>query len=206
MVSRVATMVLGLLEEGERHGYDLVKEMDERGMLRWNRASKVAVYKALARLEGEGCLTSWTEREGNLPERRVYAITAAGEEKLRDLVYAICASREPMRFETSVGLAFIGYLNPAEAKGALETRREYLEAQAKRLGKEKDILKGLADDIFMDILSREHSAYREEIRWLARIIDKIDGVEGGENADGVESQDKGKIAGKRTSAQGRGRK
>ena len=195
MVSRVATMVLGLLAEGERHGYELLREMDDRGMLRWTHASKVAVYKALARLEEEGSLTSWTEREGNLPQRRVYAITAAGEEKLRDLVYSVCANQEPLRFETCVGLAFISRLNGEEAKDALETRREYLKAQTKRLLRERDMLAGLADDIFMDILDREISAYREETRWLARIVDRIDGDGAGASAGGSRSRKKGKTAG-----------
>jgi DNA-binding PadR family transcriptional regulator len=175
MVSKISTLVLGLLAEGERHGYELIKEMDERGMLRWTHVSKVAVYKALARLEEEGCLTSWTEKAGNLPEKRIYAITAMGEERLRDLVYSICASREPLRSDTSVGLAFISRLNAMEARSALEARLDFLKAELERLRKEGDILKGLTDDIFMDILDREISAYREEVRWLSGIISRMDG-------------------------------
>ena len=174
MVSTLATMVLGLLAEGERHGYDLMREMDARGMLRWTRVSKVGVYKALARLEGEGSLTSWTERQGGLPERRVYAITAAGEEKLKDLVYAICASREPLRLDAAIGLAFLDRLEPREAVDALQQRREFLVSQARRLARERAILRELADDMYLDILAREQSAYREEMRWLNGIIARIE--------------------------------
>ena len=206
MVSMVETMVLGLLMEGERHGYDLAKEMELRGLLRWTHASKVAVYKSLARLEEEGCLTSWTERGGNQPERRVYAITAQGEEKLRDLVYSLCSSREPLRFDTSVGLAFIRYLNPQEAREALQTRLEYLEAQEKRVGRERDILEGLADDIFMHILGRERAAYREEARWLGRVIGRIDvGGGGGRRTEGA-GRPGGKAARRQASGARRGRR
>jgi DNA-binding PadR family transcriptional regulator len=175
MVSRMATMILGVLSEGERHGYDLVREMGDRGMLRWARVSKVGVYKALVRLQEEGYLTSWTEREGKQPQKRVYAITAAGEERLRDLLYALCSSREPLRMDTAIGIAFIGLLEPEEAVEALRQRREFLAAQAARLGKERDLLKGLADEMFLDILAREQSTYREESRWLGGIIARIEG-------------------------------
>jgi DNA-binding PadR family transcriptional regulator len=175
MVSKVATMVLGLLAEGERHGYVLLREMDERGMLRWTRVSRVAVYKALARLEAEGYLTSWTEKEGNLPARRVYAITSSGRERLRDLVYSMCASQEPLRFDMPVGIAFIACLEKEEAKDALLARIAFLETQARRLRREKDILEGLVDGIFLDILAHEQSAYRGELRWLRKIIDRIEG-------------------------------
>jgi DNA-binding PadR family transcriptional regulator len=171
-------MVLGLLAEGERHGYDLLRDMDERGMLRWTRVSRVAVYKALARLEDEGCLTSWTEKEGNLPEKRVYALTSHGRERLKDLVYSLCASQESLRFDMPVGLAFIACLEKDEAKDALEARMVFLEKQARRLRKERDVLRGLVDDIFLDILNYEQSAYRGEMRWLRRIVDRI-GDEGG---------------------------
>jgi DNA-binding PadR family transcriptional regulator len=174
MASRVETMVLGLLAEGERHGYDLIREMDDRGMLRWSRASKVAVYKALARLEEEGCLTSWTEKDGNLPEKRVYAITAAGDEKLREMVYALCSERESLRIDSAIGVAFIRHLSADEAGDALRQRRAFLQAMLRRLAKERDFLEGMAHDINMDILARERSAYREEIRWLAGIIDRIE--------------------------------
>jgi len=166
-------MVLGLLAEGERHGYVILREMDERGMRRWTGVSKVAVYKALARLEAEGCLTSWTEKEGNLPEKRVYAITSSGRDRLKDLVFSLCASQEPLRLETPVGIAFMACLDEQEAKDALLARIAFLEKQARRLSRERDILEDLADDIFLDILAYERSVYRGEARWLRRIVDRI---------------------------------
>ncbi|MBN2025908.1 MAG: helix-turn-helix transcriptional regulator [Actinobacteria bacterium] len=173
MVSKVATMVLGLLAEGERHGYVLLREMEERGMRRWTRVSKVAVYKALARLEAEGCLTSWTEKEGNLPEKRVYALTSLGRDRLKDLVYSLCASEEPLRLDTPVGIAFITCLGN-EAKDALLARIAFLERQARRLRRERDMLEDIADGIFLDILAHEQSLYRGESRWLRRIVARIE--------------------------------
>lgn len=183
MVSRISTMVLGLLMEGEKHGYELVKAMDERGMLRWTPASKVAVYRCLSRLQGEGCLTSWVAREGSAPEKRVYALTSLGEERLRDLVYSLCASREPLRFGSCVGLPFLKYLERDAAVDALENRLQYIQGQAKRIRRERDMLQGLGDDIFWEILQHELAAYREEARWLARVIDKVAAT--GRGAKGV---------------------
>lgn len=178
MVSRVSVMVLGLLAEGERHGYDLVREMEERGMLRWTHASKVAVYGALARLEEEGCLTSWTERRGGAPEKRVYSITEQGTEKLRDLVYALCSSREPLPLDTNVGLVFAHHLAAAEAEEALARRLEFVEEEERRLRREARLTRGLAGGIMPEILRHELAVYREEARWLKRVMAVIAG--GGE--------------------------
>lgn len=178
MVSRISTMIMGLLAEGERHGYELVREMDERGLRRWTRASGVAVYKALARLEEQGCLTSWTEKGGNKPDRRMYALTARGGERLRDDVYALCAAREPLRLESCVGIAFIERLDAVEAHDALETRQRYMEEQARRLQRELEMVDGLVSGVYTEILRHELAAYRDEARWLKRLASAI-AVRGG---------------------------
>ncbi len=176
LASRVAVMVLGLLSEGERHGYGIARELEERGMLRWSKASKVGIYKALARLQEEGCLTSWREKEGRQPERRVYALTAAGEERLRELVFTLCASREPLRLESAVGVAFIDLLERGDALEALRQRKEFLSRQSRRLASEAELLQGLAAERHLDVLARERSAYRSELRWLEGIISAIEGA------------------------------
>jgi DNA-binding PadR family transcriptional regulator len=173
LVSRISVMILGVLMEGERHGYDLFREMGERGLLRLTSASKVAVYKSLASLEREGSLTSWVEKSGNAPERRIYAVTAQGEGRLRDLVYDLCSSQEPIRFETSIGLTFIAYLREEEARDALERRLQYIEGQARRLARERDIMEELDGDMYTEILEHELAVYRGEARWLKHIAGSV---------------------------------
>ncbi len=170
MVSRMSAMVLGILAEGERHGYELVREMDLRGMLRWTGASKVGVYKALSRLEEEGYLTSWTEKEGRLTERRVYALSAAGEERLDEMVYDLCASEEPVRLHAPVGLALLPRLDRGEAVQALEARMDFLRRQEKRLGGESEMTAGICGEVDGLIRRYELAVYREERRLLNGVM------------------------------------
>ena len=89
-------------------------------------------------------------------------------------MYSLCASREPLRFDTPVGLAFIACLGDEEARDALLARIEFLDSQARRLRRERDVLEGLVDGIFLDILRREQSVYRGESLWLRKIVDRIE--------------------------------
>ena len=68
--------ILSLLEEGPKHGYQLMKEMKDRsgGMY---RASAGSVYPTLQQLEDEGLIES-EQKDG----RRVYKLTQAGREEL----------------------------------------------------------------------------------------------------------------------------
>jgi transcriptional regulator len=75
-------MILALLEERERHGYDLARLIDERshGAISFHVAS---LYPTLYRMEDKGLLEGrWVEKAGQR-RRRYYRITAAGRRALK---------------------------------------------------------------------------------------------------------------------------
>lgn len=74
-------LILSLLEEQQRHGYELARLVEQRsdGAIRLNAAS---LYPTLYRLEAEGVLEGrWVERAGTR-RRRYYRITASGRRRL----------------------------------------------------------------------------------------------------------------------------
>lgn len=74
---RLRLYLLKLLDEEPRHGYDIIRALEDR-FLGTYAPSAGTIYPRLARLEEEGLVTH-TESEG----RKVYAITDAGREELR---------------------------------------------------------------------------------------------------------------------------
>ena len=69
-------IVLKLLAEGERHGYDVIREFEERG---WGGGRAGSIYPVLFLLEQAGLVTS-REEDG----KRVYVISEKGRTLLRD--------------------------------------------------------------------------------------------------------------------------
>lgn len=74
----VRLALLALLAERPRHGYDLMRELEERSGGAY-RASAGTIYPTLQQLEDEGLVSS--ERENG---KRVYRLTEAGEREARD--------------------------------------------------------------------------------------------------------------------------
>jgi DNA-binding PadR family transcriptional regulator len=72
----VRLALLSLMSDGPRHGYDLMKQLEERSGGIY-RASAGTVYPTLQQLEDEGLVTS-ESREG----KRVYSLTEAGRAEL----------------------------------------------------------------------------------------------------------------------------
>ena len=74
-------VILSLLDERIRHGYEICRLIDERseGALRFNAAS---LYPTLYRLEDRGLIRGrWVEKAGQR-RRRYYRITPAGRRAL----------------------------------------------------------------------------------------------------------------------------
>ncbi|MEW6058872.1 MAG: PadR family transcriptional regulator [Actinomycetota bacterium] len=74
----VRTALLSLLGDRPMHGYDLIRELEERSGGMW-RPSPGSIYPTLQMLEDEGLVTS-NEQDG----KRVYSITDAGRAELEE--------------------------------------------------------------------------------------------------------------------------
>jgi DNA-binding PadR family transcriptional regulator len=72
----VRLAILSLLSEGPKHGYQLMKELEERSGGLY-RASAGSVYPTLQQLEDEGLILA-EQRDG----KRIYSLTDAGRDEL----------------------------------------------------------------------------------------------------------------------------
>ena len=85
MELRAKYLVLLLLAEGPKSGYELLKVMKELIPSTGRAASPGTIYPLLKRLEEEGCVESVEETSGGR-KRKVYRLTAKGVETLLEMV------------------------------------------------------------------------------------------------------------------------
>jgi DNA-binding PadR family transcriptional regulator len=110
--------------------YEMTTTMRERGKEDSIRLNFGSLYSVIKSLEKHGFIrVSQTEREGNRPERVVYAITDEGraeaEDWLRELVEV--PVKEYPAIET--GLSLLPMMPPQTAADLLERRRDRLDAE-----------------------------------------------------------------------------
>jgi PadR family transcriptional regulator PadR len=73
-------VLLLLLHQGLAHGYALLEQLAEYGL---GQVDPSAVYRALRMMEEQGLVDStWDAQETQGPPRRVYRLTALGDEAL----------------------------------------------------------------------------------------------------------------------------
>ena len=123
-MSKIDLVLLGLLMECERHGYDILQEIERRSMKEWVGVSTQGVYKGLARLEAKGLLTVRTESGDGHPNRNIYGITPEGIAHFQAL--AVRAIGEPVKphFPLLWGIGFAHLLDREALLEALDRRRE----------------------------------------------------------------------------------
>ncbi|MEN0109587.1 MAG: helix-turn-helix transcriptional regulator [Planctomycetota bacterium] len=82
---RLETMALAVLEEGEAHGFEVLRRLEARGcgLLKLREGS---LYPALYRLEERGLLKArWEDNPGGRkgPARKTYRLTPKGRRQLQ---------------------------------------------------------------------------------------------------------------------------
>lgn len=108
----LGNLLLGLLMNGERTGYELTREFDVSLANVW-AASHSQIYPELAKLEAGGLIRKTAA--GPRGSQR-YAITTAGEAAVRTWLSETSPVDSP-RTESMVRVFFLGLLPPNEAAG-----------------------------------------------------------------------------------------
>jgi PadR family transcriptional regulator AphA len=78
----LAHVILGLLQQQERTGYDLKTECFDDCIAYLWQADQAQIYRTLDKLEAQGWITCTVEIQHNRPNRKVYHITASGKAEL----------------------------------------------------------------------------------------------------------------------------
>ena len=165
--------LLGILRSHQSHGYELQALL--QSPLAPIQIGKANAYQILKRLEARGWVTAAEEREGNRPPRRVYSITASGEEAFQALLRTRLHTHVPSVHANAVSLNFIALLPPAEAVELLSQRLEVVQAQLNELTAQ--IGEGAEEHYGVDYLL-QHSRF--EHKWLNELIERLAGQAGAE--------------------------
>ncbi len=129
-LSPTAYVILGMVSREPRSGYEIKALVDDTTRFFWT-ASYGQIYPELKRLSEMGLVAGVDAPRGDR-KRTVYAITAAGEEALREWLRQPPKTFE-MREEGLLKLFFAGALPPKEAATTLAAMRAHRLSRVERL-------------------------------------------------------------------------
>jgi DNA-binding PadR family transcriptional regulator len=152
--------LLGLLEGGPRHGYDLKREYDER--FSHARPLKYGqIYATLARLQRDGLVMLDAEEPGKGPDRKRYVITGEGATELGRWL-SETEIPEPFLHSTLFAKVVLALLLDHDAGRFLDAQR------ARHMERMRELTELKRTGDVVDQLLADHSLFHLEadLRWI----------------------------------------
>ena len=91
-MAAIDLIVLGILKKESMGAYDIQKLVEYRNISKWVKISTPSIYKKVIQLEKKGFITSHIEKDGKMPEKAIYSLTADGEKEFERLMTDISCS------------------------------------------------------------------------------------------------------------------
>lgn len=168
-------MVLGLLQSGPKHGYELHRIVLAHGSI-YPDFKKPTLYHLLHRLEMRGLVHVHAEggARGRRGERLVFAIARPGEALFQELLRDALGSYEGSNTGFEVAVAFLGAISPKDTQRLLKRRRGILQARRDEilgeLGRMKLMPPGVRSGARQLAIDHAVSVLDAELTWMERAI------------------------------------
>lgn len=171
MSSDADIVVLSLLAEQPRHGYDLDRVIEQRGYRQWTSLAFSSVYYLLKRLSERGLLEP---DEGSQGRRTVFRVTEAGRRELRQAAgERVLAPAPPSAGVLPALNAYSRLDDPALA--ALLARRA--EALLSRLDELRALRAQVDEEHALAIFDYEILRQEADLAWTQSLLKKADSDE-----------------------------
>jgi DNA-binding PadR family transcriptional regulator len=138
--------VMAALLEGEASGYDLAKGFEASVANFW-MATPQQLYRELERMEGEGLVSARVVQQERRPNKRLFSLTEAGLEVLRDYILATPAKPLAIRDELMVKVQCVDIGDLDAVRAAVADRVERATAKLARYERLRErLLDGRTED------------------------------------------------------------
>lgn len=137
MLSKPATMILGLISEKPINAYEIIKLLAYMNVRWWFNIADSTVYATIKNLEKKNFIQGSIEKDGNMPDKTVYKITEKGEKEFRDTLKKSILQFDYDTNIFTIAAFFIDIFEMEEKRALLEERLEilhkYLEGIEKQI-------------------------------------------------------------------------
>lgn len=168
-------IILGLLQEGPAHGYDLEAKIKDRGIRNWTAIGFSSIYYLLKKLEVAGFIDH-EQRIVNGKAQQVFQLTDTGQAELNRLIKIALTRTRGNRGDFSVGISNTVDWSANKIQGLLRQRIANLEEDYNNLQKTRTekLQAGMPDIPAITILfDKPLAQIQAEIDFFDQYIDKF---------------------------------
>jgi DNA-binding PadR family transcriptional regulator len=168
-------VLLSLIAETPRHGYELEKVIDERGMRNWTDIAFSSIYFLLNKLVKEGLISATIQpAAGRGPAKKVYSVMPRGVYALREGVRSSLANPFPGDRAFLLGLSCLPLLSQKDALSALRERQNILQARREELAQHPALSQPDFPDHVKAMFTYSLVGLDAELDWLGSFIEHFE--------------------------------
>lgn len=127
MLSKSATMIMGLINTSPLNAYEIVKQLQWMNVKHWYNIANSTVYATIKTVEKKGYISGTIEKEGNMPDKTIYTLTDSGRVELMNTLRHSIVTFDYDANIFSIAAFFIDFFEVAEQKQLLEKRLDTLQ-------------------------------------------------------------------------------
>src|SRR5262245_58508472 len=161
-------LVLGLVAEMPRHGYELEQIIAQRGMRQWTQIGFSSIYFVLGNLEKKGLVKA--EIPATPKAKKSYQLTRTGKKILANQTVTALKTVRPTYSSLLMGMIHCPVLTRDQVLDALQTRKETVAKELERLETihfEQQPLPDHIDAMFDFSIGQ----LKAEAEWVAKTLD-----------------------------------
>lgn len=164
-------LLLGLVAEMPRHGYELDQVIRQRSMREWTQIGFSSIYFVLGKLQRLGLIAARKQAEVNAgtKARKAYSVTSAGRRVLAKQTVAALHDVRPTYSPVLLGMINWPVLKRGQALKALHARSKALESEVARLGAIQVEQQPLPDHVEA-LFEYSIGQLRAEAEWVSRTL------------------------------------
>lgn len=160
-------LVLGLLSEMPRHGYELEQIIEQRGMREWTQIGFSSIYYVLGKLESQSLVKADTPLSEKAKKR--YKLTRSGQKALVDQTQIALRDFRSSNSSLLMGMIHWSVLSRDQALNGLEARQEAVMRELERLQSIQLDQQPLPD--FVDAMFEFNSMQlKTESEWISKTL------------------------------------
>jgi DNA-binding PadR family transcriptional regulator len=177
-VSSIDLVILGFAKKSPIGAYDLAKIVERTDMAKWLKIGLPTIYQNLRKLAEKGCLAADFVANGNLPDRTVYSITAAGEARWLELMERYSSEPGHLYFDFNAFVVNMGLLDPVSRSRMLENLRSHFARQKEGLERATGESRAVPRER-RAIIAQYARVYDAILDWVEGCIGNLAGDDGG---------------------------
>jgi len=175
----VELVVLGLVAERPRHGYDVEAAIAARRLREWTPVGFSSIYHVLNKLAAAGLAAGRVQPGKGVPPR-VFRLSAAGRSALRHELRRILSAPSRSGHEVELAMMFAPQLGRAGLVKCLKQRAEQAAANLREERKLRRLYQRRAGRLWTDLIFRHTVRYLSaELAWTREVLAVLKRDQGG---------------------------